>query len=47
MMTYSNDDVMDVDADVANEGSPSVVHSLHFVLLEQLLQVLGPSGVHL
>ena len=47
MLIYSNDDVMDVDADVANEGSPSVVHSLHFVLLERLLQVLGPSGVHL
>ena len=47
MMTCSNDDVMDVDADVANEGSPSGVHSRHFVLLERLLQVLSPSGVHL
>ena len=47
MMTYWNDDVMDVDADVANEESSSVVHSLHFVLLERLLQVLSPSGVHL
>ena len=47
MMTYSNGDVMDVEADVAKEESPSAVHSLHSVLLEQLLQVLGPSGVHL
>ena len=47
MMTCSNDDVMDVDADVATEESPSAVHSLHSVLLERLLQVLGPSGVHL
>ena len=47
MMTYSSGDVMDVDADVAKEESPSAVHSLHFVLLERLLQVLSPSGVHL
>ena len=46
-MTYSDDDVMDDDADVAYEGSSSVVHSLHFVLVERLLQVLSPSGVHL
>ena len=47
MMTCSNDDVLDVDADVAAEESPSAVPSLHFVLLERLLQVLSPSGVHL
>ena len=47
MMTYSNDDVKDVDADVADEGGPSGVHSRHFGLLERLLQVLSPSGVHL
>ena len=47
MLIYSNDEVMDVDADVADEESSSVVHSLHFVLLEQLLLVLSPSGVHL
>ena len=42
-MTYSDDDVTDDgDGDVASEGSPSV-----FVLLERLLQVLSPSGIHL
>ena len=42
-MTYSDDDVKDDDdGDIASEGQSSV-----FVLLERLLQILSPSGIHL